>query len=318
MSYQVFIDGEAGTTGLQVQSRLLEHPDIELINIDTAKRKDQAARRDALAAADAAILCLPDDAAIEAVGLAEGLDVKIIDASTAFRTHPDWTYGFPEMDRRQRGLIKASARIANVGCYATAMIAMIRPLVDAGMVAPETVLNISAVSGYTGGGKTLISYMKKDEGPKHFAYASELCHKHIPEVVHHSGLAVAPSFLPSVGDFDCGMMVQLPLNASLLKGGAGRRDLHDAYAAHYDGEAFINVAPLDQGEGFTDRGFLAADALKGTNLLDIHVLGHDAAGRDDMRAVVVARLDNLGKGAAGAAVQNLNLILGLEETATLL
>jgi N-acetyl-gamma-glutamyl-phosphate reductase len=318
MSYQVFIDGEAGTTGLQVQSRLQAHPDIELIAIDPEKRKDPATRRDAMAAADAAVLCLPDDAAIKAVELADGLDVKIINASTAFRMDPDWAYGFPELNSDQRDQIRASARVANVGCYAVSMVAMIRPLIDAGMVDPKTVLNVFAISGYTGGGRKMISYMENDEGPKHFSYASTLHHKHIPEVVHHSRLAVPPTFMPLVGDFDCGMLVQLPLTAALLKNGAMRRDLHDVYVAHYDNEPFIKIAPLDQSDCLTGHGYLAADALKGTNLMDIHVLGHDAAGGDEMQAMIVARLDNLGKGASGAAVQNLNLILGLEETAALL
>ena len=318
MTYQVFIDGEAGTTGLQVRDRLLAHPNIGLVTIDPDLRKDPKARREAMAQADVAILCLPDEAAIEAVELAEGLNVKIIDASTAFRTHPDWAYGFPELDKNQRDIIRNSSRIANVGCYATAMIAMIRPLVDAGLVAPETVLNISAISGYTGGGKALIQYMESDEGPKHFAYASTLHHKHIPEVVHHSRLTAAPTFLPSVGDFDCGMLVQLPLTSHLLEKSATRQDLHDVYASHYEGETFVKTTALDENNGLTDRGFLAADALKGTNMLELHILGHDNDGTHDMQAMVVARLDNLGKGASGAAVQNLNLILGLDEAATLI
>ena len=318
MTYHVFIDGEAGTTGLQVRDRLKTHPDIDLITIEDDLRKDPSARREAMDSADVAILCLPDDAAIEAVGFAEGLDVKIIDASSAFRVHPDWAYGFPEMDQGQRDVITASSRIANVGCYATAMIAMIRPLIDAGMINPETALNISAISGYTGGGKSLIEYMENGNGPKHFAYASSLDHKHIPEVVHHSHLKVTPTFMPSVGDFDCGMLVQLPLVSSQVKADATRRDLYDIYTHHYKDEMFVKTAQFDKKDGMTDRGFLAADGLKGTNMLEIHVLGHDALANHEMQAMVVARLDNLGKGASGAAVQNLNLMLGLDEAATLL
>lgn len=318
MTYKVFIDGEAGTTGLQVRDRLRAHPDVSLVAIDPDLRKDPNARREAMAQSDVAILCLPDEAAIEAVTLAEGLDVKIIDASTAFRVHPEWAYGFPELDKNQREHIMKSNRVANVGCYATAMIAMIRPLVDAGVIDPKTVLNISAISGYTGGGKALIEYMEGDTGSKHFAYASTLNHKHIPEVVHHAGLQAAPTFLPSVGDFDCGMLVQLPLIPSMMEKSLNRQDLHDVYASHYDGEVFVNAAPIDQNAGLTDRGFLAADALKGTNMLEIHVLGHDKTESHDMQAMIVARLDNLGKGASGAAVQNLNLMLGLDETTTLL
>ena len=318
MTYKVFIDGEAGTTGLQVRDRLRAHPDISLVAIDPDLRKDPSARREAMAQSDVAILCLPDEAAIEAVALAEGLDVKIIDASTAFRIHPDWTYGFPELDKNQREHIKKSNRVANVGCYATAMIAMMRPLVDAGVIDPKTVLNISAISGYTGGGKALIEYVEGNAGPKHFAYASTLHHKHIPEVVHHARLQTAPTFLPSVGDFDCGMLVQLPLTSGMMAKSLNRQDLHDVYASHYDGEVFVNAAPFDQNTGLTDRGFLAADALKGTNKLEIHVLGHDKTESHEMQAMIVARLDNLGKGASGAAVQNLNLMLGLDEATTLL
>ncbi|MCE2516835.1 MAG: N-acetyl-gamma-glutamyl-phosphate reductase [Alphaproteobacteria bacterium] len=317
MSYKIFIDGEAGTTGLQVRDRLIAHPDVELITIDHDLRKDAATRRQAMAAADAAILCLPDEAAIEAVQLAEGLAVKIIDASTAFRTHPDWAYGFPELDDAQRGMIAGSRRVANVGCYATAMIALIRPLVDGGMISPDAPLNISAISGYTGGGKALISYMDNNDGPRHFAYALNLAHKHIPEVMMHARLDRKPTFLPMVGDFDCGMLVQLPLTSAQLKPGARRRDLHDVYSAHYADEAFIRVRGLDEGDGLTDKGYLAADALKGTNMLDIHTLGYDD-GDDQHQVMMVARLDNLGKGASGAAVQNLNLVLGLDETTGLL
>lgn len=315
MSYKVFIDGRAGTTGLQVQERLLAHPDIELINLAEDQRKNASARREAMAEADVAILCLPNEASIEAVALAEGLEVKLIDASTAFRIHPDWAYGFPEMAKGQRDLIASSSRIANVGCYATAMIAMIRPLIESGIIAPETQLNISAISGYTGGGKKMIEYFTNHEGPRHFAYASDLHHKHIPEVVHHAHLKTPPTFLPSVGDFDCGMLVQLPLVAAQMKSGTSRKDIVDIYAQHYVGEPFIKITPLDHRENA--EGYLAPDALKGTNLLEIQVLGHDAKDGHILQAMIVARLDNLGKGAAGSAVQNLNLILGLDESKTL-
>jgi len=318
MTYHVFIDGEAGTTGLQVYDRLQMRKDIRLIRLDDSRRKDKSARREAMAAADAVILCLPDEAAIEAVALAEGLDCTIIDASTAHRIARGWVYGFPELAPGQRDKIRASRRIANVGCYAMAMIALIRPLIDAGLLHPDQALSIPAISGYTGGGKALIEYMETDAGPKHFGYALNLAHKHIPEVMHHTGLGQKPIFLPMVGNFPCGMLVELPLAADQLQGGAGADDLHAVYARHYAGEPFIDVYRPFSAEGLTDKGYLAADALAGTNRLEIFILGHAGAGGEPGQFCCVARLDNLGKGAAGAAVQNLNLCLGLDETAGLM
>jgi N-acetyl-gamma-glutamyl-phosphate reductase len=311
MSYHVFIDGEAGTTGLQVRERLDAHPEIQVLTIAPEDRKDAKARQALMAAADAVILCLPDDAAREAVDLAEGLDCKIIDASTAHRVTSGWAYGFPELTPGQRQEIAQSRLIANVGCYATAMIALIRPLIDAKVMAPDTALSVNAISGYTGGGKALIEYMENNEGPKHFHYALSLAHKHIPEVMMHAGLTTKPMFSPMVGDFPCGMVVQLPLLPSMINGSVDRHALHHVLAAHYDGEHFVRVCGLDQGEGLTPQGYLAADALAGSNDLEIHVLGNAD------QPLLVARLDNLGKGASGAAVQNLNIALGLEETLSL-
>ena len=317
MTYHVFIDGEAGTTGLQVHARLQQRDEISLIRLDDAHRKDRSARREAMAASDAVILCLPDDAAVEAVGLAEGLDCTIIDASTAHRVADGWVYGFPELAPGQRDRIRSAKRIANVGCYATAMIALIRPLVDAGLLDPEQALTIPAISGYTGGGKALIEYMETDAGPKHFGYALDLAHKHIPEVMHHAGLSRKPLFMPMVGNFPCGMLVELPLTPDQLMGGASAADLHAIYSRHYQGEIFIRVHAPFSPQGLTGKGYLAADALSGTNMLEIFILGHEGAAGDTGQYLCVARLDNLGKGASGAAVQNLNLCLGLDEAAGL-
>ena len=310
--HTVFIDGEAGTTGLQVRDRLLAHPHIDLISLDGDTRKDPVHRRRAMAEAEVVILCLPDDAAIEAVQLAEGLDCAIIDASTAHRTAAGWVYGFPEMATGQKDAIAAANRISNPGCYATGMIAMIRPLVAAGLITADAALTVPAISGYTGGGKGLIGYMEKAQAARHFAYALGLEHKHIPEVMMHAQLATKPVFMPMVGDFDCGMIVELPLTADLLQDGAGRADVLAAYQAHYAGARFVRVSDIDDAAGLTPEGYFAADSLKGSNDLEIHIFGND-----DGQMLVLARLDNLGKGASGAAVQNLNIRLGLDESTAL-
>lgn len=315
MTYRVFIDGEAGTTGLQVRERLDAHPEVDVLTIDHDLRKDTAARQELMAESDAVILCLPDDAARDAVALAEGLPCKIIDASTAHRIHPDWAYGFPELAKGQRQIIADSRLIANVGCYATAMIALIRPLIDAKVIDPNTALSIAAISGYTGGGNALIHYMDHDEGPKNFAYALGLNHKHIPEVMMHTGLQEKPMFLPMVGDFPCGMLLQLPLLPSMINAGFDRQAIHDVVAAHYDGEVFVKTRALDGDDGLTDRGYLAIEDLVGSNMLDIHTIGYSQDGGEQI--MLVARLDNLGKGASGAAVQNLNIALGLDESLSL-
>jgi N-acetyl-gamma-glutamyl-phosphate reductase len=312
MTHSVFIDGEAGTTGLQVRDRLRDHPEVSVISLEGDTRKDPSHRRDAMAAADIVILCLPDEAAIEAVGIAEGLDCAIIDASTAHRVAKGWVYGFPEMATGQKKKIAEADRIANPGCYATSMIAMVRPLIDAGLMPPETQLTIPAISGYTGGGKALIEYMDKAEDSRDFAYALGLDHKHIPEVMAHTGLTVKPVFLPMVGDFDCGMMAQLPLTSAMLAPGTGRAELLEAYRRHYDKAAFVSVHDIDARDGLTEEGYFGADKLKGSNDLEIHLFGND-----DGQMLVMTRLDNLGKGASGAAVQNLNIRLGLDEKTAL-
>lgn len=301
---RVFIDGEAGTTGLQIRERLAGRADIELVRIDPARRKEPGARREAFAAADVAILCLPDAAAREAVALAEGLPVRIIDASTAHRVAPGWAYGFPELAAGLRERIAGADRVSNPGCYSTGAIALLAPLVAAGLIAPQEPLSINAVSGYSGGGKELIAEFEEGRAPDFFVYALGQAHKHLPEIMAHAGLTTRPVFSPSVGRFAQGMVVQVPLHLQ------GRRiaELQEALAAHYRGARFVRVVgPESYG------GRVVPTALNDSNLIDLSVHGSDEAGL----AVLVAVLDNLGKGASGAAVQNLNLMIGADEGAGL-
>ncbi|SHM33475.1 N-acetyl-gamma-glutamyl-phosphate reductase [Paracoccus solventivorans] len=301
MAHKVFIDGEAGTTGLQIRDRLAPRRDIELVQLDPARRKDPLARHDALAEADIAILCLPDAAAREAVELAAGLPVRFIDASTAHRVAPGWVFGFPELAPGAREAIASAALVSNPGCYSTGAIALAAPLVAAGLVAPDEIASINAVSGYSGGGKELIAEMEAPGAPAYFTYALAQGHKHLPEIMRHAGLTRRPVFAPSVGQFAQGMTVQIPLHLN------GRRidDLHDALAAHYQGARFVRVVePAPR---------VVPTALNDTNELHLSVHGSDENGC----AVLVAVLDNLGKGASGAAVQNLNLMIGADEAAGL-
>lgn len=301
MATRVFIDGEAGTTGLQIRDRLLARDDIALVQIDPALRKDAGARRDALAEADVAILCLPDAAARDAVALAEGLPTRFIDASTAHRVADGWVYGFPELSPATRQAITGAQYVSNPGCYATGAIALIAPLVAAGLIAPDEALTINAVSGYTGGGKEMIAEMEAEGAPAHFAYGLAQGHKHLPEIMLRSGLTRRPVFAPAVGRYAQGMMVQLPLQLE------GRRldDLRAALAAHFQGSRFVRVVD--------PQPRIVPTSLNNTNLLDLSVHGSDENGC----AVLVAVLDNLGKGASGAAVQNLNLMTGADEGAGL-
>ena len=305
MTATVFIDGEAGTTGLQIRDRLLTREDIRLVQVDPARRKDPEARREAFAAADVAILCLPDAAAIEAVALCEGLPTRIIDASTAFRVNPDWAFGFAELTAGNRARIAAAARVSNPGCYSTGSIALLAPLVAAGLIAPDAALSINAVSGYSGGGKALIAEFEEGTAGAHFVYGLEHKHKHIPEIMTHAGLSRRPIFIPSVGNFAQGMIVQVPLH---LPEGQTPGDLQAALAAHYEGARFVRVV---DGDSLPPR--VNPERLNGTNVMELSV----HAGPEGDRVVLLATLDNLGKGASGAAVQNLNLMLGMDEGAGL-
>jgi len=307
---KIFIDGEHGTTGLQIRQRLARRSDLELISVPAEARRDPQARADRLAEADVAILCLPDDAAREAVALLDSKGnnhTRVIDASTAHRTANGWAFGFAEMTTGQRESISRARYVSNPGCYSTGAIALIRPLVERGLMAADFPLTINAVSGYTGGGKSLIAQMEQAEhaehiSANHYVYALTLGHKHVPEIVRHAGLTRRPVMTPSVGRFPQGMLVNVPLHLDMLSGNPGLADIHAALAEHYAGQDVVEVVPLEE------SGRLArvdAEEMAGTDRMRLYVFGTHEKGQ----ANLVASLDNLGKGASGAAVQNLGIML---------
>ncbi|HEY2071615.1 MAG TPA: N-acetyl-gamma-glutamyl-phosphate reductase [Rhizomicrobium sp.] len=316
MVAKIFIDGAAGTTGLEIRERLAGRSDLALVQLSDAARKDTTARREALNESDLVILCLPDDAAREAVGLIEKNNVRVIDASTAYRVAPGWAYGFPELDPGQRARIAASLRVSNPGCYPTGFLALVNPLVRAGIVPADFPLTVNAVSGYSGGGKAMIEEFEAKDSPRYVEtafriYALTMAHKHVPEMRVHAGLAHPPVFAPSVGRYYRGMIVEVPLQLWALPGKPAVRDLHKALTDHYRGEKFVEVAGMEEGARLST---LDAEMLKLTNGMKLFVFGNDMT----QQARLVAVLDNLGKGAGGAAVQNLNIMLGLPETTGLI
>lgn len=325
MAYKVFIDGEAGTTGLQIRQRLQDRTDLEMLSIDPARRKDADARAELLNAADAVVLCLPDDAAREAVSLISAPQVKVVDASTAHRVAEGWTYGFAEMSAGQREAIAGAARVSNPGCYPTGFIALTRPIVEAGLLPRDWPVTVNAISGYSGGGKGLMEEFERPApdgtNDAYRPYGLTLAHKHVPEMQRYGGFDHPPLFAPSVGRFAQGMIVEVPLQLWALPARPKIADLRAALSQAYAHETFVAVASDLETEALGKAragagGYVAAldpEALNGTNSMRLFVFGDDGKGQ----ARLVALLDNLGKGASGAAVQNLNLMLGLDESAGL-
>lgn len=313
MPPQVYIDGHAGTTGLRIREWMTGRRDVAILTLPDAQRRNEAARRALLAKADIAILCLPDEAARQAAEWAAETDTRLIDTSTAHRVNDGWVYGLPELDPARRDTVRHAARVANPGCYPSAFLLLIRPLVEAGVIKSATPIAIHALSGYSGGGRSLIEKWEDAElGLDSLAYeapyALERVHKHIPEMTRHSLLGAPPQFVPAVGPFRCGMRVQVPLHTGLLGGHDGKA-IWTILSERYAGEPFVRVVPQPLR---VDEHSFDPQACNETNRLEIHVVPHPSG-----HVLLVAILDNLGKGACGAAIQNLNLMLGLPETAGL-
>ncbi|MCX7655520.1 MAG: N-acetyl-gamma-glutamyl-phosphate reductase [Treponemataceae bacterium] len=311
MKYRVFVDGQAGTTGLQIMDRLAARSDLEILQIDPEKRKDIEERRRQLNQADVAFLCLPDEASRESVSLVTNEQTIIIDASTAHRTNPAWVYGLPELSLSQRQAIAKTKRIAVPGCHATGFVLLVRPLVEAGILPSEYPITCHSVTGYSGGGHKLIEAYKQREGAgkgmeaaRHYALTLE--HKHVPEMRLHGGLSVAPLFTPIIGNFERGMAVAIPLQLWSLPKKPRLAYIHECYRSHYANQRFVRVQPLGEAS-LPEAGYFDPTACNGTNRAEIFVYGHDE------QALLMCRFDNLGKGASGAAMQCMNIALGLEE-----
>jgi len=310
MKYAVYVDGQEGTTGLRINEYLAQRADIEVLRIDADKRKDPAERARLLNAADVAFLCLPDAASREAAAMVTNPKTCLIDASTAHRTAPGWAFGLPELAKGQRARIRESKRIANPGCHASAFILAVRPLVDAGLLSPDALVTATSITGYSGGGKSMIAEYEAGGQPKLTAprpYALGLAHKHLPEMMAHTGLKQAPVFMPIVSNFYKGLAVTVPLHLSQLRAGTTPQQVRDALAAHYEGERFVHVKPLRDPDTLAG-GFFDVQACNDTNNVDLFVFG------SEQQILVMARLDNLGKGASGAAVQSMNVHLGVDES----
>jgi N-acetyl-gamma-glutamyl-phosphate reductase len=307
---RIYIDGAAGTTGLEIRDRLGRRHDIELLRISENDRKDLGARAQLLNEADIAVLCLPDEAAREAVASIRNSAVRVLDASTAHRTTPGWIYGFPELETGQRSALREASRVSNPGCYPTGFLALVRPLVRGGIIPPDFPLTVNAVSGYSGGGRAMIAEFENEASPRFThsvvrSYALNLSHKHVPEMQKYAGLAHSPLFAPSVARFYRGMMVEVPLQLWALPGHPSPASIRDRLVEAYAQEALIEVAPRENAPAMLD-----AEMLKGSDRMKLFVFGNEETGQ----ARLIAVLDNLGKGASGAAVQNLNIMLGLPET----
>ena len=314
MTYAVFVDGQEGTTGLRIHEYLAARSDIEVLRIDADKRKDAAERARLLNAADVAFLCLPDAASREAAAMMSNPNTCLIDASTAHRTVAGWAFGLPELAADQRAKIRASKRIANPGCHASAFILALRPLVDAGLLDAGALVTATSITGYSGGGKSMIADYEAGGQAKLASprpYGLSLAHKHLPEMMSHTGLRHAPVFMPIVGPFYKGLTVSVPLHLSQLRAGARAEDVQQALAAHYEGERFIRVMPLRDAATLND-GFFDVQACNDSNRVDLFVFASEGP-QQTGQVMLMARLDNLGKGASGAAVQSMNVHLGLDE-----